>query len=152
MGFVDELKEKKPTESNRWEVDPKQTLWKLSGAIVQVVWKVLQSDKVCLETHVAQVCLQLSDTFVLWCIQDHREVGKVLLCLHWVGHLEMWEKERIVMPSKYVVWNENKESDIKDYSVLTLCLVMLRTWTISGVSYRKQPRPLSHVRSSLYFS
>lgn len=29
---------------------------------------------------------------------------------------------------------------------------MLRTWTISGVSYRKQPRPLSHIRSSLYFS
>lgn len=34
----------------------------------------------------------------------------------------------------------------------TLCLVMLRTWTISGVSYKKQPRPLSHNRSSLYFS
>lgn len=63
----------------------------------------LNGTTVCLETHIAQVCLQLSDTFVLWCIQDHREVGKVLLCLHWVGHLEMLKKERIVMPPIYVV-------------------------------------------------
>lgn len=45
---------------------------------------------------------------------------------------------------------------IKGYSIQkethTLNLVMLRTWTISGVSYKKQPRPLSHIRSSLYLS
>lgn len=35
---------------------------------------------------------------------------------------------------------------------VTLCLVILRMRSISGVSYKKQPRPLSHVRSSLYFS
>lgn len=34
----------------------------------------------------------------------------------------------------------------------TLILVTLRMRTISGVSYKKQPTPLSHCRSSLYFS
>lgn len=38
-------------------------------------------------THVAHVGLQLSDTLVFWCVQDHREVGEVLLSLHWIVHL-----------------------------------------------------------------
>lgn len=35
-------------------------------------------------THVTHVGLQLSYTFVLWCVQDHREVSQVLLSIHWI--------------------------------------------------------------------
>lgn len=38
-------------------------------------------------THAAQMGLQLSDALVLWCVQDHREFGKILLGLHWIFHL-----------------------------------------------------------------
>lgn len=38
-------------------------------------------------THAAHVGLKLSHTLVLWCVQDHGEVGKVLLCIHWIVHL-----------------------------------------------------------------
>lgn len=38
-------------------------------------------------THFAHVGLQLSDTLILRCVQDHREFGKVLLGLHWILHL-----------------------------------------------------------------
>lgn len=40
-----------------------------------------------MKTDVAQVGLQLSNTFVLWCVQDNREISKVLLGLHWIFHL-----------------------------------------------------------------
>lgn len=63
----------------------------------------------------------------------------------------------MVMPLQEVDHNmKMNDTDIKGQPTKmethTLCLVMLRTWTISGVSYKKQPRPLSHIRSSLYFS
>lgn len=38
-------------------------------------------------TDVAQVGLQLGNAFVLWCVQDNREIRKVLLGLQWIFHL-----------------------------------------------------------------
>lgn len=38
-------------------------------------------------THAAHVGLELSHTLVLRSVQDHGEVGKVLLGLHWIGLL-----------------------------------------------------------------
>lgn len=38
-------------------------------------------------THVTHVRFQLSHTLILWCVQDHREVSKVLLGLQWIVHL-----------------------------------------------------------------
>lgn len=38
-------------------------------------------------SHVAHVGLELSHTFVLGGVQDHREVGQVLLGVHWIVHL-----------------------------------------------------------------
>lgn len=40
-----------------------------------------------MNSDVAQVGLQLGNTFVLWRVQDDREISKVLLGLHWVFHL-----------------------------------------------------------------
>lgn len=37
-------------------------------------------------TDIAQVGLQLANTFVLWRVQDNGEFGKVLLGLHWILH------------------------------------------------------------------
>lgn len=38
-------------------------------------------------SHIAHVGLELSHTFVLGGVQDHREVGQVLLGIHWIVHL-----------------------------------------------------------------
>lgn len=38
-------------------------------------------------THVAHVGLQLSYTFVLRCVEDHREIGEVLLGIDWIVDL-----------------------------------------------------------------
>lgn len=38
-------------------------------------------------THVTHVGLQLSHTLVFWCVQDHREFGKIILCLNWIVDL-----------------------------------------------------------------
>lgn len=39
-----------------------------------------------MSTDVAQVGFQLGHTFVLWRVQDNREIRKVLLGLHWIFH------------------------------------------------------------------
>lgn len=38
-------------------------------------------------SHVAHVGLELSHTLVLRSVQDHREVGQVLLGFNWIAHL-----------------------------------------------------------------
>lgn len=38
-------------------------------------------------TYAAHVGLQLGHTLVLWCVEDHGEVVKVLLSIHWIVDL-----------------------------------------------------------------
>lgn len=105
-------------------------------------------------TYITHVGLEFSHTLVLWCVQDYTEVGKVLLGIDLIWFLDNNFKRKSWLVSKIIRMNHyewNMTCMIREW-IITLNLVISRIRVISGESGIKQPMPLSHCKSSLYFS